>query len=346
VATGVAELGLSEGREGLRAIRSFEMRRRTLLLGVGSSALVVGLLAVVQPARLVASAMRSQRATHQLAFSGSSPDSLDLYLVRADGTGFRRLTRTPNVNEAQPSWSPAGTVLAFDRFSDYGATHHLSLLTLGARQARILVAVPGAGGYADPSWSPDGRWIVFSDNSDASGFSRGGIYVVSRRGTQLRKIPGTSNDDSAPSWSPDGRLIAFANAKDGIVVVNADGSSRRQLTDSPGDNTPVWSPKGRLVAFSRTDKDSNENIWVMNPNGSHQRQLTDAAPTPVGGPAGGNQPGHAIEPTWSPDGREIAYVNVPNDAGQLWVMNSDGSRQRVVRRGLQRGGDLQPSWQP
>ena len=205
--------------------------------------------------------------------------------------------------------------------------------------------VPGAG-YTSQTWSPNGRTIAFGDNSTDSNFNTGGIYLVGRDGKGLRKIPGTSNLDNSPAWSPDGNWIAFAVDGQGIYVMRRDGSDRRQLTTEPEDRTPVWSPDGRVIAFSRTDENYNENVWAMNSDGSEPHALTHFEETPGGGPAGGTTPAHAIEPTWSPKGLRIAFALYPNDQGQLWVINADGSKQRPVRRGIQLGGDLQPSWRP
>lgn len=44
-------------------------------------------------------------------------EDTDLYVINADGTGVRRLTRTPGRFEFAPSWDPSGERLAYVRFS-------------------------------------------------------------------------------------------------------------------------------------------------------------------------------------------------------------------------------------
>ena len=71
-------------------------------------------------------------------------------------------------------------------------------------------------------------------------------------------------------------------------------------------------------------------VWVMNPDGSRQRRLTN------GGVAGcGQEWGH----TWSPDGRQIAFVS-----DGIQVMNADGSGQRRLTSDT--GFESNPAWSP
>lgn len=82
--------------------------------------------------------------------------------------------------------------------------------------------------------------------------------------------------------------------------------------------TPVIHAPGRIAFVS--DRDGNLEIYSMNPDGSNQVRLT-------------NNPGVDTYPTWSPDGRTIAFIR-QSATGEysLSVMNSDGSRQRDVTR--------------
>jgi len=167
-----------------------------------------------------------------------------------------------------------------------------------------------------------------------------------------------------PVWSPDGRKIAFVG--DGkIYVMNADGSGKRRLTPTrnaaPGfrpDSRPAWSPDGRKIAFQtlrhagpgacsdgHPSADCNWEIYVMNADGSGQRRLT-------------HSPGMDLDPTWSPDGRKIAFVSrrqrcpgVADDRlayvcgnAEIYVMNADGTGQRNLTRNPARDGH--PVWSP
>ena len=99
-----------------------------------------------------------------------------------------------------------------------------------------------------------------------------------------------------------------------------------------------------LVAISASaditflsDRDGNRSIYVMNDDGSDVRRLTDT-PFRVG------------SPTWSPDGRQIAFMMDLETDPKKWqqydvfVMNADGSRQRNLTEHPALDG--LPSWSP
>ena len=73
-----------------------------------------------------------------------------------------------------------------------------------------------------------------------------------------------------------------------IYIMNADGSSQKRLTSSPGlDLHPSWSPDGKKIVFWSYNRDGNPEIYIMNPDGSEQTNLT-------------NNPAIDAMPYWSP----------------------------------------------
>jgi dipeptidyl aminopeptidase/acylaminoacyl peptidase len=86
---------------------------------------------------------------------------------------------------------------------------------------------------------------------------------------------------------------------------------------------PAWSADGRHLAFVRYLNDSDYELFVMRANGSKVRRLTDDRRWDTG-------------PTWSPDGRRIAYTC----GGRVCMIDADGSGRHALRRGYG------PSWSP
>jgi TolB protein len=77
---------------------------------------------------------------------------------------------------------------------------------------------------------------------------------------------------------------------------------------------------------------SNGEIYVMEANGSNQINLT-------------NNPTFELQPTWSPNGTEIAFTSATDgDFRQIYVMNADGSNRRRLTRNLMH--DSSPAWSP
>jgi len=168
----------------------------------------------------------------------------------------------------------------------------------------------------DPAWSPDGRLLAFRGYY---GIAEGDydIYVVGANGCHVTRITHGRNGTS-PSWSPSGRQIAFAAG--GIDVINANGSGFRQLTRATSgyeDGAPTWSA-GNRIAFVRTRTGaSTGQVYTMKADGSGITPLTHGAP-------GFGQP------SWSPDGKSIAFVAYPGSVPVVEVGNAGGTAAHQV----------------
>ncbi|MDF2752052.1 MAG: TolB protein [Gaiellaceae bacterium] len=140
------------------------------------------------------------------------------------------------------------------------------------------------------------------------------------------------NGEGWPAWSPDGSRIAFTSVRrDGIFVMNADGTSLRRVTTSPSlDLEATWSPDGRRLAFSRNVPGYKTEIFVVGVDGKGLRRLT-------------SNRGADYEPDWAPNGKRIAWSFVASRAGipsGIFTMNPDASSKRI------RGQGIAPDWSP
>ncbi len=114
--------------------------------------------------------------------------------------------------------------------------------------------------------------------------------------------------------SPDEKQIAYSVAyysvpenksNNELFVMNADGSSNRQITrDSWQESQPVWIKDGKKIAFLCNESGSSQ-VWEMNPDGTERKQLTRYE---------GDIEGFAFSPdgieqlAWSPASDKVAYT--------------------------------------
>lgn len=169
-----------------------------------------------------------------------------LWLVRADGTGMRRLTAGPGADE-MPALSGDGKRVAFVRTLNDG--------TPSGRKPE-LYTVPIAGGEAvrltentvedvNPVFSPDGRSIAFGEVSPRR---RGTVQVIRADGTDQRPLTSTGLEYPDPDYSPNGRSLVFVGQVPGahpyenaLYTVRASGTARRLLTSRIEDpRLPQW----------------------------------------------------------------------------------------------------------
>ena len=84
------------------------------------------------------------------------------------------------------------------------------------------------------------------------------------------------------------------------------------------------------IAFTST-RDGNPEIYVMDADGENQIRLT-------------KHPEEDKMPSWSPDGKKIAFVSMRNSGrNQIYVMDSIGENIRRITEGA---FDLNPAWSP
>ena len=185
-----------------------------------------------------------------------------------------------------------------------------------------LTSLPGME-YA-PTFSPDGSQVAFAwDGGKTDETSPYDLYtkvIGSERVEQLTHKPATW---IVPAWSPDGRTIAFARSgpgNAGIFMVSALGGPERKLADVRVKyDRPIslsWSPDGRALLY-------------VTQEGMRSVQIEDGSVRPI---AAGAACDGTFTPTFSPDGRWIAFSCLQDETYDLLVMPAKGgSPKKSVR---------------
>ena len=259
----------------------------------------------------------------------------DLDSVLPDGSALQPLTATAGVEEAQASWSPDGSRVAF-RVGTAGTADVLQVAVMNADGSGRTVLTSGDHHNSQPAWSPDGREIVFRHSVPGVDLS-GDIWIMGADGSSPRPLIAQPGDERYPSLSPDGRRLAFTSHPAGedveIALADLDSGAVTAITDNAEfDSSPSWSPDGRRIAFERgpAGDDPGNDIWSMAADGSDQRRLTTTAGLDEG-------------PSWSPGGSRIAFTSTRSGTSDIWTMAADGTDQQPLT--ALAGTQESPDWQ-
>jgi Tol biopolymer transport system component len=252
----------------------FERARMVIDRRSGECCLTVG--SDLYTIRADGSGLRRIRGSGQDGEPAWSPDNRlivfsrrnRLYTARLDGTGARVLHRD-NVEQHWPAWSSDGTKIAFWR----GRLGQGAIYVVGVDGHGFTRVAERADPYGGASWSPDGARLAFGRDLN--------IYVVGADGSNARVLAGGRfNSYYEPSWSPNGRRLAFRSDA-GIYVMRADGSGIHRITrahdEVTQDHHPIWSPSGRRIVFSGYRGRAEEaRIFKVAPTGRALQKLTSA----------------------------------------------------------------------
>jgi dipeptidyl aminopeptidase/acylaminoacyl peptidase len=223
----------------------------------------------------------------------------DLWRASWDGKKREPLTRTPEDSEWRPQWSPDGKRIAF--LSDAGgedAKTQIWIMRASGSSPRKLTDFPE--GVEDFAWSPDGqRMAIIAWDPERP------------KGSKKPKNPPPIVTDRF-QFKEDVTGYLTARRKHLYVF---DVASKKSVLLTPGDHDeqlPSWSPDGRQIAYvtkrgSDPDRHLNYDIYLVAPEaGAKERQLTSF-------PGSDLDPYWESRPSWSPDGKTIAYLRSGED---------------------------------
>jgi Tol biopolymer transport system component len=255
----------------------------------------------------------------------------DLYLVRSDGTGLKRLT-TGAGSEEHAYWSPDGMRIVY-RASE---PEWFSIWVMNADGSGKLYL--GVGD--NPSWSPDGKQILFHRLD----IDRLSVMNADGSGRRLVDVPSTP---SYATWASNGKIVFVRvrqrdsddnpYASGDLYAVSPDGSGLQRLTKGARMVLPSVSPDGSTITAYATKTDR----LVAVPYRADGPAVTLLARASHYFPNFGLPLAH-----WAPDGKTIVLgsSNYGDDGGAgLLLINADGSGLTNIPDVTQVIG---PDWRP
>jgi Tol biopolymer transport system component len=133
---------------------------------------------------------------------------IDLYLMKPDGTGLKRLT-TSEGYDGGPFFSPDGKRIVWRRFTEDGKTAEVHTMKIDGTDVRKLTQLNQIS-WA-PYYHPTGDYLIFATNIEGYNFE---LFLVDAKGErQPVRVTFSAGVDILPVFSPDGKRLAWSSTR-------------------------------------------------------------------------------------------------------------------------------------
>ncbi len=311
----------------------------------------------------------------RIAFVSDRGGGDNIWIMRADGSDRKQLTKEEFRLLNQPSWSPDGRYIVAKK-------HFTTARSLGTGEV-WLYHVDGGTGVAlverpnekhqkelgEPTFSADGRNVYFTRNITPGGTfqyaqdSNGELFAIERYELdtgETHRVTAGNGGAVRPTPSPDGRYLAFVRrerAKSKLFVRDlATGNERKIYDDLDQDMQETWAVTGVYPNMDWTADSREVVFWAggkirrapVNGGGAREIPFRVRDDRLV---ANSLHPQAEVAPDtfqtkmvrWaqtSPDGRQIVYETL----GKLWLTSASGGAPRRLTRGDDGAMETWPTW--
>jgi Tol biopolymer transport system component len=276
-----------------------------------------------------------------IVFSRLVGDDRELYSIRPDGTGLTRLTDDAE-DEGEPVLSPDRRLIA-------SAGDEELLIRSASGQLVRRIDVPVEGTISEPRWAPNGDWLAFlverSDDddedpdADAALRPAADLWIARPDAAAAQRLiaANVSTNDlvAAYAWSPNGRSLVFERLRSPALAVVEVASRRVRVlggTTRLGSSDPSWARNGRIVFARQRGRFQGYDLYTVRTDGRGLRRLARAR--------------SAARPTWSRDGRRVAFLDYRAAGGTRWAVTVVGASGRGRRQIGIATSDAALQWSP
>jgi hypothetical protein len=221
-----------------------------------------------------------------------------------------------------PSWSPNGRTIAFVR-QQVGCDpppESIGFVTPG-EPAQLYGDDVRRVSSAPPSWAPSGLALAY-------GRERQTVSVTAPTGPVGDDGPGLY-----PSWGGDSIAVTVFTQLQVIQLGDAGGARRvlvpAYVKPTQSNGVAVWSPDLSRLAVGVVVNENEGGIAIVNADGSGYHVV-------------GRGPNQSVNPTWSPDGRRIAFETNRDGKFDIYSVRADGTQLSNLSNSL--ADDRLPVW--
>ncbi len=285
-----------------------------------------------------------------------------LYMYhKTGGGGFQLIKQPSNLKTIEPTFSPDGRFIYYSRRN--GAWNYNAQLpqyqigTYDRENGQNSVITSRYGSAFTPTLSPDGKWLVYGSRYE----DQTGLVLRNLASGDEKWLAYPVQRDEQESIAPLGVLPAMSFTPDSKELVASYGGKLYRIPVAGGDaieiplDVDVELEMGPRVKFDYPISDNSDMIVT---------QIRDAVPSPDGSklaftslnrlyvmdiPDGEPKRLTSMEmteaqPTWSPDGKMVAFVTwSDSDGGSIYKVNVDG-RPRPEKISTEAAIYGTPSW--
>lgn len=256
-----------------------------------------------------------------IAFHSDRGGNLDVYIIRADGTGLRRMTDYSG-KDSFPAWSPDGGMLAYQSIRD--GNSEIFLLDVGSGESYRFTD-NRCSDWA-PSFSPDGKELAYYSECDGNRE----IVVTPLDGGPTRQLTHTTDKYNwYPFWSADGEWIYYSTNESGKYWVNRMDPRGDHRTPLVSGCSGVPSPLGGRLVYQDTC-DTPWQLFIASDDGTNTELLVGGEDVIYG------------DPYWSPDERWVAFSSNLNGDKDIYLI--DVLTKALIQLTGGQGNDSAPNW--
>ena len=258
-----------------------------------------------------------KKVPYKIVYESYRGKDWDLFVMKADGSGGRNLTKTPDVDDMYPHASPDGKRVAFVVDAGAGKDKSRSVYVIGidsAGRKRI------ASNARQPCWGPKGQLACLPGEFERFTYkdyaTKGLVIHDVKTGRQRPHVNARLHHLYNPCWSPDGKWFAATvhggmGHKHANLVFEADGTKVFKLP-GVGGCRPDFSPDGKRISWNLSDYVIAVADVQLGPAGPKVSNIRKAITC--------DKQHEVYHSDWSPDGKYIAFSYGPKGGEQVGTM--------------------------